>query len=132
MEKSNAKTDLFSNVSPSKEDVIGTGAGKSGLSYKYVILKSSARIELYIDTGDKDRNNQIFDQLYSKRQEIESDFGEDLEWQRLDDRRACRIAKTVENKGLWDKDDWPMIQDKIIDAMIRFEKALSKHIQRLK
>ena len=125
------KTELFPNVSPSKEYSIRTGAGKSGLSYRYTILKNSARIELYIDTGDEDRNNQIFDQLYSKRQEIESDFGDELEWQRPDDRRACRIAKTVENKGLWDTDDWPIIQDKMIDAMIRFEKALSKHIQRL-
>ena len=99
LKKSNTKTDLFSNVSPSKECWIGAGAGKSGLSYNYVILKNSARIELYIDTGDKDKNKQIFDQLYSRRQEIESDFGEELEWQRLDDRRACRIAKTVENKG---------------------------------
>ena len=132
LKKSNTKTDLFSNVSPSKECWIGAGAGKSGLSYNYVILKNSARIELYIDTGDKDKNKQIFDQLYSRRQEIESDFGEELEWQRLDDRRACRIAKTVENKGLWDTNAWPTIQDKMIDAMIRFEKALSKHIQRLK
>jgi len=131
LEKSNAKTELFSNVYPSKECSIRTGAGKSGLSYRYTILKNSARIELYIDTGDEDRNNQIFDQLYSKRQEIESDFGDELEWQRPDDRRACRIAKTVENKGLWDTDNWPIIQDKMIDAMIRFEKALSKHIQRL-
>ena len=100
LEKSNAKTELFSNGSPSKECSIRTGAGKSGLSYRYTILKNSARIELYIDTGDTDKNNQIFDQLYSKREEIESDFGEELEWQRLDDRRACRIAKTVENKGL--------------------------------
>ena len=132
LEKSNAKTALFSNVSPSKECSIGAGAGKSGLSFKYVILKNSARIELYIDTGDRDRNKQIYDQLYGKRQEIESDFGEKLEWQRLDDKRACRIAKTVENKGLWDVDDWPAMQGKMIDAMIRFEKALSKHIQQLR
>ena len=132
LEKNNAKTVLFSNVSLSKECSIGAGVGKSGLSYNYVILRNSARIELYIDTGDRDRNKRIYDQLYSKRQEIESDFGEKLEWQRLDDKRACRIAKTVENKGLWDMDDWPAIQDKMIDAMIRFKKALSKHIQQLR
>jgi len=66
LKKSNAKTDLFSNGSPSKECSIRTGAGKSGLSYRYTILKNSARIELYIDTGDEDKNNQISDQLYSK------------------------------------------------------------------
>ena len=29
------------------------------------------RVELYIDTGDKDRNKRIFDYLYSRREEIE-------------------------------------------------------------
>ncbi|MHA1832421.1 MAG: DUF4268 domain-containing protein, partial [Candidatus Baldrarchaeia archaeon] len=92
MERSKAKTELFSNVSPSKECWISTGAGKTGLAYAYVILRNSARIELYIDTGDKDRNKQIFDEFYRKRQEIETNFGEELDWRRLDDKRACRIV----------------------------------------
>ena len=132
LERSRSKTDLFSNISPSKECWISTGAGKTGLAYTYVILKNAARIELYIDTGDKNKNKQIFDELYKKRHEIESDFGEELEWQRLDDKRACRIAKTVENKGLWDVDDWPTVQDKMINAIVRFERALSKHIRQLR
>ncbi len=131
LEKSRGKTDLFSAVSPSKECWLTTGAGKSGLGYVYVILMDSARIELYIDTGDANKNKKIFDEFHKKKQEIETDFGGELEWQRLDDKRASRIAKTVTNKGLKDIDDWPSIQDKMIDAMIRFEKALAKHIRQL-
>ncbi len=130
-EKSRRKTDLFSNVSPSKECWINTGAGKTGLGYVYVILMNSARIELYIDTGDANKNKKIFDELNKRKQEIETDFGGELEWQRLDNKRASRIAKTVVNKGLEDVDDWPLIQDQMIDAMIRFEKALAKHIIQL-
>jgi hypothetical protein len=129
LEKNRGKTDLFSAVSPSKECWLTTGAGKSGLGYVYVILMDSARIELYIDTGDANKNKKIFDELHKKKQEIETDFGGELEWQRLDDKRASRIAKTVTNKGLKDIDDWSSIQDKMIDTMIRFEKALAKHIR---
>lgn len=129
LEKSRGKTDLFLNVSPSKERCLTTGAGKSGLGYVYAILMDSARIELYIDTGDANKNKKIYDELHKKKQEIETNFGEELEWQRMDDKRASRIAKTVINKGLKDIDDWPTIQDKMIDAMIRFEKALTKHVR---
>ena len=122
---------LFSTISPSKENWISTGAGKTGLNYAYVILMNSARVELYIDTGNKERNKKIFDQLYNEKEEIEKDFGEELEWQRLDEKRASRITKTVTNKGLKDEEDWDEIQEKMIDAMMRLEKALGKRIRRI-
>jgi len=132
LEKSKAKIELFSSVSPSMENWISTGAGRTGLGYAYVILKNSARIELYIDTGDADENKKIFDKLYQRKSEIEKDFGDKLEWQRLDDKKASRIAKTVEEgKGLENEDDWPIIQDKMIDVMNRFHKTLSKHLQQI-
>ncbi|MBS7648002.1 MAG: DUF4268 domain-containing protein [Archaeoglobaceae archaeon] len=131
LERSKGRTDLFSNVSPSRECWISTGAGKTGLAYTYVILMDQARIELYIDTGDAGRNKKIFDELYKHKQEIEAEFGGELEWQRLNEKRASRIAKIVTNKGLENVDDWPTIQDQMINAMIRFEKALAKHIRQL-
>ena len=133
LEKSSAKTELFSTVSPSTENWISTGAGKTGLGYAYVILKNSARIELYIDTGDADKNKKIFDKLRDRKDEIEKDFGDKLEWQRLDNKRASRIAKTIEKtKGLENENDWPIIQEKMIDTMIKFENVLSKHLIKLK
>jgi len=131
LDRSKNKTDLFSAISPSKENWINTGAGKTGLAYGFVILMNSARVELYIDTGDASKNKKIFDELYNRRQQIETDFGDELDWQRLDEKRASRIEKIIENKGLVNVDDWSAIQDKMIDAMIRLEKALSKHIRQI-
>ena len=129
LEKSKNRTDLFSNVSQTKDNWLSTGAGKTGLSYSYVVLMDLVRVEFYIDLGDKNKNKKIFDDLFKRKQQIEADFGGELEWQRLDDKRASRIAETVEHKGLKNVEDWPLIHDKMIDAMVRLEKALSKHVK---
>jgi hypothetical protein len=131
LERSKNRTDLFGNVSPTKENWMNTGAGRTGLAYTYVILMDSARVELYIDTGDANRNKKIFDDLFKKKEEIEAEFGDSLDWQRLNDKRASRIEKIVENKGLMNEDDWASTQDKMINAMTRLEKAFGSHIRQL-
>mgnify|MGYP000120728751 CR=1 FL=1 len=123
---------LFSTISPSNDNWISTGAGITGLSYYYVILMDSARIELYIDTGNKERNKEIFDRFYAEKEDIEREFGDELEWRRLDEKRSSKITKTVINKGLRDEESWDEIQDKMIDAMIRLEAAFRNRIMKLK
>jgi hypothetical protein len=56
-----------------------------------------------------------------------------LYWQRLDDKQGCRIAYITTVGGYKsDESKWPGIQDAMIDAMIRLEKALTPHLAKLK
>jgi len=130
---SRAKTKLHANISPSRENWVGTGAGKSGLGFNYVIRQHDARAELYIDRGKDSEveNKAIFDRLAESKQGIEDIFGEPLEWQRLEGKRACRIKRDIDLGGYRDEDKWPEIQDAMVDAMVRLEKALKPHISRL-
>ena len=50
------------------------------------------RVELYIDQGDRETNKRIFDELHRRREEVEARIGEELSWERIDVRRASRIA----------------------------------------
>lgn len=52
------------------------------------------RLELYIDTGDRQRNKEYFALLQSHQQQIEEQLGTRLDWERLDKRRASRVAWT--------------------------------------
>jgi hypothetical protein len=132
LEQAKEQTSLHARISPGKENWISAGAGRSGLAFNYVIRMSDAQVELYIDKGETEANKGIFDQLSANKEQIEEAFGAPLDWQRLDDRRACRICHRLTVGGLADRDRWSEIQDTMIDAMIRLEKALKPHIKRLR
>jgi hypothetical protein len=60
-------------------------------------------------------------------------FGAKLTWERLEDKRGCRIAFTTAGGGYKsDESKWQEIQDSMIDAMTRLEKALMPHLTNMK
>jgi hypothetical protein len=133
LENSKGKTNLFSNISPSKDNWIAMGAGKSGVTFNYYILMNQGEVTLYIDhdhvTGQK--NKAIFDALYAHKDEIELEFGEPLEWKRLDESRHSRIEKTIYEGGLAKPDTWPFLQEHMIDAMIRLYRSLHPRVEKI-
>lgn len=133
LEYAKTKTQLHGSITPSKYHWIATGAGKGGLSYNYVVFEHETAVELYIDRGkDADQENKaIFDALLAKKAEVEKVFGEALEWQRLDTKRASRIRKKLASGGWKDQSKWPDANRATVDAMMRLEKALKPHIQKL-
>ena len=68
-------------------------SGIAGISYG-VAFASDKRLkaELYIDLGDTNQNKAVFDFLESQKPDLEQTLGEALTWERLDAKRACRIA----------------------------------------
>ena len=126
-----ARTPLHSNISPGEYHWLGAGSGIRGLGFNYVIRQDEGTVELYIDRGaeEADANKKIFDWLLSHKGEIEQAFGAELSWQRLDDKRSCRIAYTTTIGG-WKSEEqkFPEIQDAMIDAMIRLEKAIKPQL----
>jgi hypothetical protein len=92
-------------------------------------MDDEAAVELYIDTGDKDENKKVFDDLFARRTDVERTFGAELSRERLDDKRACRVRHLITKGGLNSGEDaWPAIQDAMIDAMARLAKALKPHL----
>ena len=98
----------------------GYGKVKYGANFA---MGGKARIELYIDSFDKDWNKTLFDHLLERQTDIESELGEDLEWERLDDRKASRIA--VVRPGSIDDDDDTLkeIQDWMVERLLKFKEV---------
>lgn len=125
------KTDLFSRKSPGVEHYLSTGAGKSGISYNFIITTTNARVELYIDNGDGIWNKSAFDILADNKSKIEVVFGHSPVWERLNDKRASAIRFSIDRAGLRDMDKWPELQNYMIETMIKFEKAFQPFIREI-
>ena len=124
LHRANKSGDLFSGISPTSQGWIGKGSGVSGLSFVYRITRMEAKVEFYIDTQDKLENERIFDALHARKEAIESAFGERLEWQRGDLKQSSQLVFTVPGGGYADEERWQELQDSMIDAMMRLERAI--------
>lgn len=131
LEKARGRT-RFSSKGGGRYQNIYVRAGKPGIIFSFTVTRYSAYAELYIDhdhdTGEK--NKAIFDALYAEKDAIEAEFGEPLDWRRLDDKRACRILKLFDG-GLRTPDRWDDLQEAMIDAMIRLDAALRPRIAKI-
>lgn len=68
-------------------------SGIRGASFGFSFaMGGRARVEVYIDREDATWNKSLFDAVLEQREDIESDLNATLSWERLDDRRASRIA----------------------------------------
>jgi hypothetical protein len=82
------------------------------------------RHELYIDTGDGDRNSEIFEYLRNRQEQVEAAYGQPLVWEELPTRRACRIADYQEGCSLAEKERWDEYVGWFLEAGTRLRTAL--------
>lgn len=134
VERSAKVSKLHAHITPGEYSYLGTSSGVRGLNLNYTVTQEESTAELYIDRGknSEEENKDIFDQLQAHRAEIEKVFGGTLSWERLEGKRACRIAFTEAGGYRSPDTKWPELQDGIIDAMTRLERALRPFVNQLK
>ena len=126
-----AGVDPFRNASPSREQWLSTSSGLSGLAYVMIFGKSEARVEVYISRSEAEENKAIFDALHARKAEIEAAFGKPLIWQRLDDKKACRIKYAKAYDG-YNRENWPEMIDWLATHVALAEKAFRPELARVK
>lgn len=131
LEHAKAKTQLHAHISPSKETWVAVSAGRPGVIFAYVVAVGSARVELYFENRDAEKNQRDFEALFRKKEAIEAAFGAPLDWQPMQGRKACRIKKTYTTGGYRDEDKWEAVYEELAVAMAKLESALKPHIKRL-
>ena len=119
---------LFANISPSKEHWISAGSGMRACPFTFVFSKKYGRVELYIDRGEQDENELIFNELLKYKSDIEAKFGNVLIWEQLPTKRACRIKYEKPYDG-YNREIWDDMVTFMVDAMCKFEKAMKPYIE---
>jgi hypothetical protein len=132
LDKAQEKTLLHADVPPKRGNWLIVSTGAPGLTYGYVVLKDDARVELYIDhIAGVTENKAIFDALAAEREAIEAAFGGSLDWQRRDNATISKIQKYIGVGGYADESKWETVQEALIEAMIRLDKALRPYLSKL-
>lgn len=100
-------THSFQNVNPIKNNYTMGSTNKPGVYLSCVANFDCARVELYIDMSEASKNKALFDTLLGHKTAIEAAYGGALDWQRLDEKRACRICDTLPSVSIVQESDWP-------------------------
>jgi hypothetical protein len=82
------------------------------------------RHEIYIGTGDSDRNVEIFGALLEQRAALEATYGRPLDFEELPTARGSRIAEYLPDVDVRDEERHEEFIDWILDAGERLRRAL--------
>ena len=119
---------LYDKISPSNDHWLSAGSGLSGCHYDLVLLKKKLRVDLWLDRRTSEENKFLFDFLVATKDDIEAEFGEPLEWLRLDDKKSSRVQFSCEADG-FNKDTWPQSVEWHLKYMSKLEQALKVPLQ---
>ena len=107
-------------------------SGFSGVLYgSNFYSQAKAKVELYLDRGDKDQNKILFDALRENQEAIESELQESIEWNRMEGRQACRIAVTRPGTITDSPEILAEIQDWMVERLLKFKQVFGPRLKNL-
>ncbi len=131
--KIKGRSPIFQNTNPTKDHWLSAGGtGIAGLSYAFVVTRSYVSVELTIGKAETVENKQVFDELIRFKDEITAAFGDELSWERLDNRKMCRVAYYKEGVSIFEKQEWESMADFLIMNMIKLEQCFREPLKKVK
>jgi hypothetical protein len=114
---------LYQNISPGKDHWLSAGSGLRSCPYALIFAKSEIRVEFTFGRADATENKWLFDRLIEKKDEIETAFGHEIEWLRLDNKKASRLQFGRPCEG-YNREGWPEYVAWHVEHMQKWERAL--------
>lgn len=108
--KRKATTDHWYNVA--------IGSSEANISIDLVNKEHKIRVSLWISD-----NKDIFDGLYQRKDDIENAFGFNLEWNRLDSKKASYICTYIKGLDFKKQENYPDLMEQIIDLVLKMKKT---------
>lgn len=128
---SKAKNGLYAGSAGTPDSWLGKSIkGLPGVNINICIHSSFTRAEVYINSGEKVENKQIFDKMLAHKSELEVEVGEVMTWQRMDEKVTCRICITRDDLSYLNPDDKEAIFSFLLDTTNRMMKAFTSYAQK--
>ena len=124
----------WSRVStPSKREWMSFGSARSELlkynSCFYAVPKCGCRVEAYVDSTRIDPS-EVFDWLHERRDEIDGGIDQQVDWDRLDGKRACRISISFPDKvRVGDEDRWADLIEWMVPTLCDLKNAIDPIVE---
>ena len=102
---------------------IAIGTSQAHISIDLVNKEHRMRVGLWISD-----NKDLFDALYEKKEEIEAAFGEELEWNRLDDKKASLVCTYIKGLDFKKQDNYPELMQQAIDTVVKMRSVMKRYL----
>ena len=120
---------LFGNVNPVTSNWIAGFVGIPGIHIDCVANFDESRVELYLGMASKEKNKELFDFLFARKDNIEKVIGAQLIWSRMDDNKASKIHTFLPGVDISKDIDWPCMAKFHVDVSKKLYLAFKEHLE---
>ncbi len=102
---------------------VAIGSSQCYISIDLVNKEHKIRVGLWVPN-----NKEFFDSLQSHKNEIEQTIGFELDWDRLDGKKASVVCMTIPGLNFNKQDNYHELMNKTIDMVLSFRSAFKPYI----
>ena len=102
---------------------VAIGSSEAHIAIDLINKDGNIVVELYISN-----NKEVFDDLFSKREEIEQELGFDMTWDRLNNKKASRIKYYIQGLNFDDHSNYEDLMRQAIDTAVKMREVFKKHL----
>lgn len=102
---------------------VALGTSEAHISITLVNKTNNIGIQVYIND-----NKKLFDKLFLESEEIENKLGFNMDWPRLDNKKASRIIYYIDGLDFDNHDNYDKLINEVIDRVITIKETFRNHI----
>lgn len=102
---------------------VALGTSEAHISITLVNKTNNIGIQVYIND-----NKKLFDKLFLESEKIENKLGFNMDWQRLDNKKASRIIYYIDGLDFDNHDNYDKLINEVIDRVITIKETFRNHI----
>lgn len=102
---------------------VAIGTSEASISINLVNKESRVVVEVYINNS-----KELFDKLYAQKDSIHSELGMELDWRRLDNKKASRILSSIPGLDFSNHSNYPVLMNEIVKRVVAMRAVFTKYI----